>query len=694
MQRISLLRLFIFIPFLLLSQDLPKMQIVGNPQLLPSEIVGRRDANGRFCAAIKVVSNLKGLSYDSYNGIVGDVAHKPGVDIVFLSPDERVLEVYHSGHQPLKIILSEIGIRLKPKQMWQIKIKGQAAVGDLLPVTFLIKPVDAVVTVDGKRISGGKPADLSKGKHRLKITREGYRTIEKEIRVDKDHVLFNFTLQEVDLVPVTIKSEPSGADIFMNGVNQGQTDRGLWLYPGAYQLKIQLPGYVVVEKTITVVENQDNAFAFSLLKNAGYLHITVDPPDAAININQQIYRATDKISLPPGTYPLTVFKNGYLEVRDQVDIKIGETVRKTYKLIKNVATLYLDVQPAKAAVLINKTDYSGRKKVELAPGVYKIEVRAKGYYPKSETLTLQRGQEINRSYRLVQRVGKLRFSVAPVFAEVRLKRNGRIIQRWQGLKLIKNLPVGQYEIEASANGYSTERKTVHVLENQTATVDLRLEKGVFFTGGHRNTSITGQLRLTVSPSDARITVDGTPVTDNYLILPVGQYHIECQKSGFVGQSKTVRISQHQETRLEIQLTQKSGGGAFIRSLFFPGWGQSYKENTGRGWFYGLSFLAGAAGAYYFTDRYNKTVKDYNAIRQQYQAAVDYNQVLTLGDQMESQYKKVEDNEKLRNYFYIAAAGIWLINVLDAAFMPPGWEKTDKYAFHFKGNGVQLRVSLH
>ena len=395
----------------------------------------------------------------------------------------------------------------------------------------------------------------------------------------------------------------------------------------------------------------------------------------------------------PGKYQLKIQLNGSMPKEQTITVTKNQYNTFAFSQLKNASVFNLVLQPSYATLLINKTDYGSRCQVKLAPDIYKVEVLDKGYYPQSATITEQRGQLVSRVYCLVQRVGKLRFSILPVFADVLLKRNGRIIQRWRGLKLIKDLPIGQYEIIASANGYSTVYKTINILENQTTTVDLRLEKGLFLTGEHYNTKITGELRLSISPSDAQFTIDGTPITDNYLILPVGKYHINCQKSGFVGQNKTVQINQNVETRIEIQLAKKSINSAITRSVLFPGWGQSYKESAARGWLYGLSFLASAAGAYYFTDQYNKMVKDYNDIRSQYENAVDYQKVLTLGDQMESKYKKVQDNEKMRNYFYIATAGIWLLNVLDAALMPPGWQRSEKYALDFKENAVQLQVSL-
>ena len=64
-----------------ISAEIQKMEIDGTPEKSTSEIVAVRDANGRFCAGIKVISNLEGFSYDSYNGIVR-VDKKPGQDMV------------------------------------------------------------------------------------------------------------------------------------------------------------------------------------------------------------------------------------------------------------------------------------------------------------------------------------------------------------------------------------------------------------------------------------------------------------------------------------------------------------------------------------------------------------------------------------------------------------------------------------
>ena len=104
--------------------QLPTMEIVGDPQKVNNEIVSRRDTNGRFCSAIQVISSLEGLAFGAYSGVVGDIDHKPGWDMVYVQPDERVLEVYATGYERLQIVLSDYGIHLKPKEVWEIIITG------------------------------------------------------------------------------------------------------------------------------------------------------------------------------------------------------------------------------------------------------------------------------------------------------------------------------------------------------------------------------------------------------------------------------------------------------------------------------------------------------------------------------------------------------------------------------------------
>ncbi len=408
----------------LFAQQLPQMQIIGKGEKSQNEFVGSNhvDANGRICAMIRVVSDMEGFTYQSYNGVVS-IDDQPGQDLVFLSPDERVLEIYHTGYEPLRIILSEYGIHLHPREVWTIKITGGLQKQNGQSVVFLVQPPVEKINIDGKiyDITNQKPVLLSDGQHRVKIEKRGYRPLEQEIKVDKEHVLYNFTLQEVDLVPVTINSSPSGAQIFIDGIERGLTSKALNLFPGTYNLRLILSGHVQFEQTIVVKEKQTNYFDFTLKKDSGTLFLTVSPPEAK--------------------------------------------------------------------VLINKEDYSGKSQIELAPGLYRIEISSKGYYPQSENITIVLGQTLRKKYVLKQKIGKLNFSVSPAEAKVTLKRNGQIVKTWQGANYLKNLPTGTYTIEISANGYAMQTKSLTINEHQITSLDITLKKSM--ASGQSFTKVLG-----------------------------------------------------------------------------------------------------------------------------------------------------------------------------------------------------------
>ena len=69
MKKLLILILTCFITVTLYPQKTKQMHIVGKPQLLPNEMVAKQDANGEYAAAIQVISELEGLSYDANDEI-------------------------------------------------------------------------------------------------------------------------------------------------------------------------------------------------------------------------------------------------------------------------------------------------------------------------------------------------------------------------------------------------------------------------------------------------------------------------------------------------------------------------------------------------------------------------------------------------------------------------------------------------
>lgn len=198
-----------FLPFIVLisylfsnsifSQDLKELIVISKAHKLSTEYIARSGHNGNYCSAIQIISDMDGFTYDSYNGIVGEIDHKPGMDIVYLNSNERVLNVYKTGYKSLKLVFSEIEISLKSGQIWQVLITSESKIKPL-PVTIQFMPIDAILYIDDT-LANGNTHILSIGEHSISIIKEGYFPVEDVIAIDEKNVFFEWQLyQNPDLM--------------------------------------------------------------------------------------------------------------------------------------------------------------------------------------------------------------------------------------------------------------------------------------------------------------------------------------------------------------------------------------------------------------------------------------------------------------------------------------------------------------
>lgn len=391
----------LLILFSFLSAQMKEMHIRGEPEVLPDEIVARRDANGRFCAAIKVVSDMDGLKYNSYNGIVGSIERNPGEDIVYLSSNEQVLIIYKSGYNPKKIILSEEGINLEPRTMWEITLIGEEEASEF-PINIITNPENATIFIDGKEKETKKTHQVSEGEHAIKIIKHGYKKIIDSIEVSESNTLFEYELKELEPVKITIKSNPTAANIFINDVNEGKTNKQLFKYPGEYNLRISKNKYKTINKKINVSEDGENIWNFELVKTAATLIIRPNPADAEIYLdgNQEFSNTFD---ISPGTHKVEVKKEGYNPISRTINLKKGEEQTYNYNLSPKTGDLSVTVEPMATRVTMqqgnkNIDSWTGSKYIKDVPiGNYQLTMKVEGYKTRSHDIKILENQtrEIN-----------------------------------------------------------------------------------------------------------------------------------------------------------------------------------------------------------------------------------------------------------------------------------------------------------
>jgi formylglycine-generating enzyme required for sulfatase activity len=209
--------LLILTPNLIAQIEQGDMSLEDKPIFLPKELaVSRQTGDGRFCAALKIVSNLDNFSYDSEMRVIY-YDDKPHEDIIFLDPNDRFITLYHIGYKPLKIIFSEHGILLGQKQIWQLRITASEV--NTLPVSFVLTPQDAQITIDGNNMGSGPTFPLNTGTHVIGISKPQHYPKQDTITITPDSVIFHYNLaKKPDMVLVDGGTFDMG-DTFGDGGN-------------------------------------------------------------------------------------------------------------------------------------------------------------------------------------------------------------------------------------------------------------------------------------------------------------------------------------------------------------------------------------------------------------------------------------------------------------------------------------------
>jgi formylglycine-generating enzyme required for sulfatase activity len=389
------------------AQETKELKIIGKAKKLETgEMVARRDGNGNYCAAIQLVSNLEGFTYDSFDGIVGNIDDKPGMDMVYLTSTERVLQIFKSGFKPMKIFLSDYGIVLKPREVWQIEINGENT-ADQLPVTILFTPSDAKLMIDGKSVVASATQNLSLGQHSILLSKEGYQNLEKTIMVDEKSVYFNYKLEKQADAILEIETIPEGATIFLEGVNLGESPLSAFYKPGNYPIRIVKDGFVSIENQLLEVKTPKTHKSYTLEENVGYLTVNTNPL-ATVYFNNQKVSNYKNVKLAPQLVKINVVMPKAEAMEQQIVLKRND--KQVIDMFPNVQTgsLQIAVTPFDAVLEITgdageKYNATGTHLFEDIPvGTYTIKLSASSYTTATETAIVKTGETSNKSIKLLK----------------------------------------------------------------------------------------------------------------------------------------------------------------------------------------------------------------------------------------------------------------------------------------------------
>ena len=223
---------------------------------------------------------------------------------------QRQLQITHPLYEPwVKPMTAEAGqnevieVELKPAYgLLSVSVKGQISAD----VSWDGEPLGAAPIVK-KRVASGNG--------RLVVTpydQQKYKVFERRVGLGpKDH-------QEVTATctsrqgRVTILTDPSEADLIIDGVNRGTSPLKLDLFQGEHTLIARYPDYAESERTLKVVEGESQRVRVELSADPS-VKVTCDPSGAVYLDGQQVGPSPQVITRKPGGYEVACQLNGLWE---------------------------------------------------------------------------------------------------------------------------------------------------------------------------------------------------------------------------------------------------------------------------------------------------------------------------------------------------------------------------------------------
>ena len=245
------------------------------------------------------------------------------------------------------------------------------------------EPDSAEIEIDGKTYGYTPFKDsFEQGQHKIRLTKDGYKPYEKIVTVKRDETTDVAAALEMLPGSLSLDSEPTGAALFINGIDYGVTPyKRDSIEAGDYTVRMTKDGFDTLEQTVTVHPGEPMERTFTLEANTGSIVLTVNPPGVNIYLDGKFICRTEAESksrdiskrvtvrnLSAGEHTITVSNK-----HAKPDVKsITVTVGKGRTVQVPEVTLWL---PDTEIVLKNGSKYTGRLSDKYAEDSKKIAFR-------------------------------------------------------------------------------------------------------------------------------------------------------------------------------------------------------------------------------------------------------------------------------------------------------------------------------
>ena len=388
-----------------------------------------------------------------------------------------------------------------------------------------------------------------------------------------DYCGYEMVVQYVESKPelgfLAISSEPTDADIYIDGKHYGKTNNVITdLAVGTHELKLEKEGYSTVTRTFVTTKGETlklNETLQAVVNKKTYLIVQADQADAVVYIDGEMLGAKEARKLVDDgtTHTYKIECKLYHEESGTVTVKDKTVVNKTLR----PAFGYLNISstPEQGANVWVDGELIGVTPIKtdkLASGTHTVRVMKDMYKMKEQSFTVTDGQTTNATLNMSANFVTLTLTVdadtdfdSDIYVDEEYKGKGK----WTG-----RLSEGAHIFEARKTGHKPSKKNLDLVlgENKTITLDAP-------------TPINGTIDIDSSPMGATIYIDGKHYgeTPNYISdILIGKHELKLTKQGCAPITKTINIKEGEtltineklQTGKEISIsTDKSGDKIYV-----------------------------------------------------------------------------------------------------------------------------------
>jgi formylglycine-generating enzyme required for sulfatase activity len=266
-------------------------------------------------------------------------------------------------------------------------------------VTLATQPeVGADVLLDGESIGSTPLVDVEivPGVHQIEFAASRFIPVTSELDVEGGHAkqALSVTLTP-NWAPVTLQTQPAGAEVFVDGQSRGTTPVQLELDAGERALEARLAGHNAWQGSVRVEADVAQALPLVTLSPAdGRVELRSAPSEASVNVNGE-FRGRTPLSLrlnPGRAHQIVVTKPGYEDAVRELSVAADSGRQLEIELVAQYGEVAIQSEPANAAIWVDEqlagTTPSTLKLTALG---HRIEVRQEGYATQSAEITPRPG---------------------------------------------------------------------------------------------------------------------------------------------------------------------------------------------------------------------------------------------------------------------------------------------------------------